>query len=368
MEEARGVAAGSSSMSPMPASRPGPRPLGLPSHLVWPVAVDPTGVSGPTRAQARSRAWRRSSHGLFVPSATELTLDQRIVEAAAILPDYGGVTGWAALHWLGAAWFDGVRRGVPLPITLAVADRSIRPQPTSGIATSEERMNPREIQVHRGLRVTTAMRSLFFLMRYAASPTEAVQHAEMTAYDDLVSQAELAAFVAVNSGWTGIALPRAAADDMSENSWSPAEVTMRRTWEHLARLPRPLCNRPVFDRSGRHLGTPDLIDPVAGVAGEYNSALHLQGAQRSRDVQKEARLRAAGLEFVEMLTGDLIDPFAFVARLRAAYARAARIPVVDRRWTIETPRWWIPTFTVEQRRSLTAGQREVMLRYRRLAG
>jgi hypothetical protein len=38
-----------------------------------------------------------------VPADAEQTTEQRIVEAAAVLPAYGGVTGWAALRWLGAA-------------------------------------------------------------------------------------------------------------------------------------------------------------------------------------------------------------------------------------------------------------------------
>jgi hypothetical protein len=331
---------------------------------VWPVPVDRKGEDGPTRRQATGDEWRRTSRGLYVPSYVERTPEQRIVEAAAVLPAYGGVTGWAGLRWLGGSWFEGVRRGEILPVTLAVADRSIRGQPALGIATSEERLDPSELDVHLGLRVTTAMRSLFFEMRYAASDTQAVQHADMAAYDDLVSRDEVRAFVGVNAGWTGMDRSRVGAEDMDENAWSPTEVTMRRTWEHDAELPRPLCNRPVFDLNGRHLGTPDLIDPVAGVAGEYNSALHLEGAQRSRDVAKEARLRAAGLEFVEMLTGDLANPFPFMGRLREAYARAARLPVSDRAWTIQLPPWWTPTFTVAQRRSLTEDQRDRLLRYR----
>lgn len=330
--------------------------------------IDPDGKSGPTPKQARGPSWRRTSHGLYVPAGVELTTDQRIVEAAAVLPAYGGVTGWAGLSWLGGRWFGGDRSGEPRPVMLATADRSIRPQPAFGIATSEERMSPRELTVHRGLQTTSAMKSLFFEMRYAATEGEAVQHADMAAYDDLLSRAEVCAFVGINPGWTGIDQARVAAGDMAENAWSPTEVTMRRTWEHVADLPRPLCNRPVFDLNGRHLGTPDLIDPAAGVLGEYNSALHLEGSRRSIDVAREARFRAAGLECVEMLTGDLTDPFPFIGRLREAYARAARIPATDRRWTIEPPPWWIPTFTVEQRRNLTPEQRERLLGYRREAG
>ena len=189
----------------------------------------------------------------------------------------------------------------------------------------------------------------------------------MAAYDDLVSRDEVLTFVGINPGWTGIDLARLGGGDMDENAWSPTEVTMRRVWEHVAGLPRPLCNRPVFDLNEHHIGTPDLIDPVAGVLGEYNSALHLQGERRAKDVEREARFRTAGLECVEMLTGDLMHPFPFIGRLRDAYARAARIPVADRRWTIKPPSWWVPTFTVEQRRNLTPDQRERLLGYRRRA-
>jgi hypothetical protein len=344
-----------------------PPPVGLPEGVVWPVRVDPTGRTGPTRRQASGGEWRRTSRGLYVPAYVEPTTEQRIVEAAAVLPAYGGVTGWAALHWLGGSWFEGQRRGGRelRPVTLAVADRSIRPQP--GIATSEERMSPTQLTACNGLRVTTALRSLFFEMRYAETETEAVQHADMAAYDDLLSRDELLAFAAVNPGWTGIDRFRIGTLDMSENAWSPTEVTMRRTWEHDAGLPRPLCNRPVFDLHGNHIGTPDLIDPVNGVIGEYNGALHLEGSRRSLDVRREARFRAAGLETVEMLAGDLADPYPFMSRLRQAYARATRTPASDRAWTLSLPPWWIPTFTVVQRRDLDENQRHLLLDYRRRA-
>jgi hypothetical protein len=328
--------------------------------------VDPTGSTGPTRRQASGPGWRRSSRGLYVPWYVDPTPEQRIAEAAAVLPPYGGVTGWAALRWLGAAWFEGTRGNTQLPVTLAVADRSIRPQP--GIATSEERLDPSELEVRRGLVVTVAIRSLFFQMRYSRTEAEATQAADMAAYADLVSRAELLDFAAVNHGWTGVGRFRDAAADMAENVWSPTETVMRRAWEHEAGLPRPRCNHPVFDRTGRHLGTPDLIDPIAGVAGEYNGAVHLQGDQRSRDVRREAVFRAAGLELVEMVAGDLHDHRGFLERLRAAYARAARLPASDRGWTVALPGWWIPTFTVAQRRALTPAQRGRLLALRLRAG
>lgn len=303
-----------------------------------------------------------------MPVEAPRSVEQRIVEAAAVLPTYGGITGWAGLRWLGGVWFDGLAEGgrTERPVVLATADSSIRRR--LGIKVSEERLDPTELTTHAGLVTTTAVRSLFFEMRYAPGRTSAVVCADMAAYSDLVSQAEAVGFALANPGWTGIGRMRDALPDMDENAWSPAETRMRQVWRHLAGLPRPLCNHPVFDLAGQLIGAPDLLDPIAGVAGDYDGSLHLERAQRARDVRREALFRRVGLEYVTMLAADAREPNAFVARLLEAYARAARVPASDRLWTIELPRWWIPTFTVEQRRALDDDQRERLLRLRLRAG
>ncbi len=303
-----------------------------------------------------------------MPAGTPISLEQRIVEAAARLPSYGGVTGWAALRWMGGVWFDGLTAGgrVVRSVDLATADSSIVSVP--GVTVSEERLRPTELTAYAGLVVTAPDRSLFFEMRHASGHVAALVAADMAAYSDLVSRREATAIAYANPGWDGIGPMRDSLDDMEENAWSPAEVVMRVVWRERAGLPRPLCNRPVFDLSGRHIGTPDLFDPVVGLVGEYDSALHLEGAQRARDVQREGLFRALGLEYVTMLSADLARPEAFVTRLRQAYARAARQPASDRAWTVELPPWWVPTFTVEQRRALDDSQRERFLALRLRTG
>jgi hypothetical protein len=135
-----------------------------------------------------------------------------------------------------------------------------------------------------------------------------VEYADMAAYDDLVSRDELALLVARSSGWDGIGRGRRVVDLMEENAWSPAEVSMRGIWSSEAGRRRPAANQPVFDLGGRHVATPDLLDVAAGVAGEYESDLHLARNQRWRDVEREDRYRSVGLEPVIMVTGDLADP------------------------------------------------------------
>jgi hypothetical protein len=328
--------------------------------------MDPEGLSGPTRGEAYGPGWRRSSQGLFVPAGESVDdVEQRIVEAAALLPSYGGVTGWAALRWLGALWFSGLAPDATtrLPVELAIMACDIRPQ--AGVHISEERLDPSELTVVDGLRLTTAMRSVTYAMRHSSGVRSAVVVADMAMYADLVSIQELWAWAAVNPGWTGAPRLREAVGLADENSWSPQEtLALRLPWVLDAQLPRPLANRPVFDRDGRHLGTPDLLDEEAGVVGEYDGPLHLAGARRGRDVRREAAFRNVGLETFSVTGADSADPVGVVTRMVQARERARFAAPGRRAWTVEPPAWWIRTDTVARRRALDDDQRRRMLGYR----
>ena len=292
--------------------------------------------------------------------------EQRIVEASAILPSYGGVTGWASLRWAGGVWFDGTTaegRGLR-PITLATGYADVLNQP--GVQISQERLNPRDLLVVDGLAVTSNVRSVCFEMRYASSLRKAVQVLDLAAYSDLVSIGEVASYALRHPGWTGIPQCREALPLASENTWSPRETLMRLTWILDAGLPPPLTNRPVFDEQGRHVGTPDLFDPDAGVVGEYDGHLHLEGAQRRRDREREEKFRSLGLEYFTVVAGDSTG--VVVARMLSTRDRARFQPSDTRPWTIEPPAWWTPTWTVDQRRELKSEQRDRWLAMRLQVG
>jgi len=301
---------------------------------------------------------------MYLPTSVELTTEQRIVEASCCLPEYGGVTGWAALHWQKAErWFDGTAPdGSLLPVTLAVAGNDIRPQP--GIQVSAERLDPRDLIIVDGLSLTVAVRSVCFEMRYASSDREAARCLSMAAYYDLVSIDELADYASQHSGWTGIPQCRRGIPLAEENCWSPAELDMVLTWRLEADLPRPLCNQPLFDLDGRHIGTPDLVDLEAGVIGQYHGGLHLSGTQRAIDERAVERYRDVGLECFSMLAADRGRAGRMAERMHAARSRARWEAESLRRWTIEQPPWWTATHTVELRRALSAQQKERLLRYR----
>ncbi len=282
------------------------------------------------------------------------------METAAVLPRYGAITGWGAMYWLGGYWFGGLKSdGTPRDVPIATPH--IRQQP--GILVCEEGLDPREVIVVDGLPITVGVRSVCFEMRYAPTLAQAVAALDMAAYNDLVSIDELAAYAAAHSAWTGIPRCREAIPFADENAWSPLEVTMRLHWQITAGRPRPLTNRPVFDLEGGHLATPDLIDPVAGVFGEYYGAEFHGVDMRDKDARRLERLEAAGLIGVEMTSADLRDPGGFVRRLDAAYD-AAHDRDRSAYWTVEPPPSWTPTWSVALRRALPERLRESLLRYR----
>ena len=332
--------------------------------LVAPVRVDAAGLRGPTRAQARGPRWRSAGCGLWVPADVPLTAAQRTVEAAAALRADEAVTGWAGLAWLGAAWFDGTRDGIRSRPVSVVARRHVMAQP--GFEVSQEFLHPREIVVVDGLPVTAAVRSVTYEMRYADGLGAALEAIDMACYSDLVSLAEVRAYVDQLGPVTGIQQARDALLEADENSWSPRETRMRGLWTRLAGLPRPRCNLPVFTLDGRHVGTPDMIDPRSGLVGLYHGDSHLSLVGASKDNRQDADFRDIGLEPVSMFATDWYDVDDWVRRLSAASRRAWE-QAGRRRWTVEAPSWWTGTETVEQRRALTARQRERYLRYRRVA-
>jgi hypothetical protein len=347
-----------------PARGLGPRE-GLPPGLTWPARRGTP--EGPSQWQTRSGAFRSTGGGLWVPASVEPSVDQRIVEAAARMPASGAVTGWAALRLWGGGWFGGTGRGQePLPVTIGTGTtHALRAD--ARIRVSREIIPFAAFGRAGGIRVTRPLWSVSHEMRKAQDDEAAVVAFELAAFHDLVSVAELTAYVESALGTRqGVQRIRDLLPVLEENSWSPTEPLMRLTWSG-AGFGRPLANRPVFDAEGRFVGTPDLVDPVAGVYGMYDGALHLAGEVRERDVAKDAAYRRLGLEGVTMMAGDLGRRDAFVVRLREAYDRAERRPAELRRWSLEPPPWWTPTFTVAQRRALTPYDRERLLWNRRAA-
>lgn len=309
--------------------------------LVAPVRVDKDGRGGPTRQQARGPNWRQTSSGRYVPAEVDGgQVEQRILEQGSRIGQHGAVTAWAGLRWRGATFFDGSSGAEPLPVPLVVGTGLLRPDPR--ISISFEQIGAQERELVDGLWVTTPERSLFDEIRRHARRRQAIVDIEMAAAAGLVSYDGFGAYVATRNGWTGVGGAREAVKVAGFGCRSPQEVRMVLCWIWDARLPRPLCNVPIFDLSGRLIAIVDLLDPVAGCVGEYQGEHHKSGQRHRADVARHEALRAVGLETFEVVGGDLADDDLVVKRMHAARNRSSHLRADERSWTLEKPDWWEP--------------------------
>ena len=307
-----------------------------------PRRLDPDGVVGPTRGQARGGKWRQVAPRWYVPTGTDSTVvEQRIIEQSVRLPATGGVTAWAALRWRGATFFDGTDQGGrrQLPVPLAVgAVGNVRDDPRSDVR--REQFAPYERETVDGLPCATVARALFDEMRRCRHLRPGVIAVEMTIAARLIRLDEMADYVATRQSWKGVPLARRAMLLATGHSRSPQEVRMRLIWELDAGLPQPLCNRAVFDLDGRLLGYPDLFDPVAGLVGEYDGADHRAGDRHQADVAREELFRDHNLEYFKVVGDDLAHLSRVIARMHAARQRAKFLPPESCSWTLDPPPWW----------------------------
>jgi hypothetical protein len=112
-------------------------------------------------------------------------------------------------------------------------------------------------------------------------------------------------------------------DLADDRSLSPPETRLRLIWRIDAQLPRPLCNWPIADMTGRRLGRPDLLSEELSVVGEYDGADHRTAVEQAADVTKEDAYRDAGLESFRVVGRQLSQVQLVVRRMHAAVRRAA---------------------------------------------
>jgi hypothetical protein len=284
-----------------------------------------------------------------VPSSvTDEVVEQRILEQSMRLPTGGAVTGWAACRLASAAYFDGLERDgrtrQPVPL-LVPADSRLRSLATSTV--SREPVTPDEPTSRYGVPTVLAVRGLFDEMRRVQDPREAVVAMDMASAAELVSVLEMRRYLATRTGWRRASRVSWALQQASERSLSPGETRIRLIWTLDAGLPRPLVNQEVGDLHGKLLGKADIFDPVAGVFGEYDGAVHRGAARHTADVRREDKVRRAGLEYFKVTGLDLHDPTKVVDRMIAARQRAVSSPSLG--WTTTAPPGWWFTDTAEDR-------------------
>lgn len=308
-----------------------------PTYVV-PVPIDPRGENGPTPGQARGPRWRRTARNLYVP--VDMVVDQpaqRIIEAAGHLPRGGAVTGWASLHLAGARYFEGRdARGVDLPVPLAFG-RTGRSQ---GGVQAHARVDRRalgadEIEMRCGVPCTAVHRALRDEIVACETLWDAVSAVDMTCYAELTSLSRFGAYARRHTTGRERLRLLAAIERAVEGAESPQEVWLRKVWIESAGLPVPRVNTAVYDETGRFVARPDLLDEVDGFVGEYDGEHHRQTATRRRDLRREDRIRATGLEYFSVVGGEKDE--AAVAARALDTRRRARASSLPQTWTLVPP-------------------------------
>lgn len=291
-----------------------------PSDLVLPVPGDPAGITGPTRAQASGPRWRRVARGWYLPVDAPDVVEQRILAATAGV-EGAQVTGWAALRMAGVGLLDGRdarARELPVPVRTARSGR----RPREGVAWCRGLLPDEQVVDIAGVRCVRALPALLDAVR-SVEEREAVVLVDAVLAARLLKPDEIEAWV-----WSqrprGLMRLARAAYLASAGVRSPQETRLRLLCTLDAGRGPFLVNPHVVDPGGGFVAMPDLLDPRAGVAVEYDGSGHRTREQHRSDVARYAALRDTGLEVVTYVAPDLLDARRVVARLDAAYERAER--------------------------------------------
>jgi hypothetical protein len=288
-----------------------------------------------TPARARGGQWDRTSAGLYVPAGTDSGLaQQRIVEAAARLPAYAAVTGWAACLLLGAAWLDGLARdgATQLPIRVAVGPRGgVRRDP--GITVSFERLPEWEVWRRYGVRVARPERAVFDEMRQHGR-REALVVLESALAARITSLERFRAYCASHRSARRFGVIAWALTRARGGARSPLEVRVRTSAEEDMGYARLEVNRVVLTIDGHRIGEVDLLDPESGTVIEVDGADHRDVDQQSWDITKEEALRQAGLEVTRVTGRQARDEPTLAARLVAVRSRSQFVEPGHRRWRL----------------------------------
>ena len=295
-------------------------------ELVVPVRV---GGAGPTPKQARGPHWRKTSPGLYVPSDVSNGLvEQRIVEAAA---RGGVVTGWAALRLHGGGFFDGLARDGTTELLGQLAACGERLASGHGADVVADRIPPDDITVVHGISCATVERALFDEMRRIGEVREMAVAIGAACVARLTTVPRMRTYTATRRWYRDVCMCREAVELAVPDCRSPQEDRFRLLWELDAGWGRPLVNRTIVDLDGRFVAVPDLLDPERGVVGEHAGADHRDIDRHEEDIAREAALRDAGLEYVEVVGRDLHHRERVIRRMEEAAARAVRL---ERRWRV----------------------------------
>ena len=223
---------------------------------------------GVAKHELATRRWRRSSRGLYVPGNAPESTAQRIVSAAAAMPDEAVIGGWAAAHVDGADLDGRDRQLRDLPVDVLLPP-GLHRRSVPGIAYRRAAVAGEEVRTVGDLRLTSPLRTAVDLACWAPSLTEAVVLLDLMLRAGLCPEALAAA---APKDRRGAVQARRAVALARPGSRSPGETRLRLIYVQDVGGSDPALNASLLDLDGRFLAMPDLFDEEAGLAMEYDGA------------------------------------------------------------------------------------------------
>ena len=286
-------------------------PAAVPTELLsGPFTLAQALAAGLTRNSLQSAPWRRIFRGVWIHVDRPDTLEMRLAAVRLVLPARAVVCG------LTAAWLHGldVRRESDLDIHVSFAKgERVRRRP--GLVVCQETLEPSDIVVIGGLRVTSALRTTFDCLRLLRGWDRLVVADAMT-NNRLVTIDELRGYFASKRRLRNLRIGEALIDEIEPKAESPMETRMRLVLIDGGN-PRPEAQVHVFDARGNFVGRADLGYEALHLAIEYDGALHWK--QRREDDRRRDAMREAGWTVIVFSADDIFKtPQATAARVKRA--------------------------------------------------
>ncbi|BCZ25004.1 type IV toxin-antitoxin system AbiEi family antitoxin [Mycobacterium senriense] len=248
---------------------------------------------------------------VYVPRGAEPTAVLRAKACWLRSRRRGVLAGFSAAALHGAKWIDPMRRA-------AIIDTNRRP--AEGVEVWEERIDPDEIAVVDGMRVTMPARTAVDLVRRCP-------HGIAVAAIDALAQAVELKFADVEllveryKGRRGIRFARAALELVDEGAQSPKETWLRLLLIH-AGFPRPQTQIPVRNEWGWAEAYLDMGWEDIKVAVEYDGDQHRSSrAQYIKDIRRLEMLERHGWLVIRVVAEH--HPDDIIRRVARARARRA---------------------------------------------
>jgi hypothetical protein len=268
-----------------------------------------------TRNDLRRR-YRRIFRDVYLDCEVEMTA--AIKANAAWLAAGPGVTlaGMSAAAALGTRWLDAQE-----PAEIVRSDRHHCP----GLVAHSWRLEPDDVGVVRGMRVTTPARTAFDIGRTRPAAV-AIPTIDALLNATGCSPSDVSALAATRAGVRGVDRLRRILDLVDGGAESPQETRLRLIVVR-AGLPTPETQIEFFDRYGNAFIRVDMGWREWKVAVEYDGLQHwTDRRQRSWDIDRLAMLDAMGWSVVRVSAEMMSRPRVIVERV-ASKLRAAGCPI-----------------------------------------